>query len=348
MNSSSFAAWGLLFVIGYISVLLMLWISIKHFGKNKPGWCPNRTSYTKAVVDPEMIRKNQFGFAERHAMKYFSMRTVYPASLHPPQKKMEVSYMGPMAYNKPILYIIASLHTTTRNNDAPWQETPIIFCMIPHGVLPMGLMAYPLFSCLFNSRLCRWTTAPIVLKIPIISNIVKAGGIIAAQQKTILDALTKKEHNVGVILDGVAGMFNDSDDDKDERGFVMNRKGIVKIALKAGVTIVPVYQFGVTSLWTILVDPFGIMEALSVWLNVSIVPFYGRWGWPLGPPRRKPMLLAFGDPIFHPKMSSDELKGEAGERVVNDHHKKLVDGFQRLFDTHKRSYGWGEKKLQLV
>ena len=55
-------------------------------------------------------------------------------------------------------------------------------------------------------------------------------------------------------------------------------KGICKISLQTGCPIVPVYGFGHTTLWTVIADPFGILEKLSVYLNVSICPFYGRFG----------------------------------------------------------------------
>ena len=61
------------------------------------------------------------------------------------------------------------------------------------------------------------------------------------------------------------------------------------IALKVGgVQIVPVYGFGHSKLWTVLQDPFGIMERISVMANISVVAFLGRWGWPFGPARREP------------------------------------------------------------
>jgi hypothetical protein len=263
---------------------------------------------------------NQFGYCERHGLKYLSVKGVYPASLHP----------------------------VTAKESGGGGDRPIIFCMIPHGVLPLGLMAYPLFSKWFNHRICRWTTAPVVLRLPVISKIVKAAGFIAAEKTIIEETLSKKDQNVGVVLDGIAGMFNDSDDASDEIGYVMERKGIVKIALKTGATIVPVYQFGVTGLWTIVVDPFGVMERLSNWLNVSLVPFYGRWGWPLGPPRRRPMLLAFGEPILNDQLSSDELAGDVGKTIIYKQHQKLVAGFKTVFDTHKAAFGWGGKSLKLV
>ena len=61
--------------------------------------------------------------------------------------------------------------------------------------------------------------------------------------------------------------------------------GIVKIALRAGAPLVPVYGFGHTKLWTAIVDPFGLLERISLALDVSLVPFVGRWGWPIGPAR---------------------------------------------------------------
>lgn len=304
--------------LGYILSLLAMWIVVKRIGRQKPGWCQNRASYTKEARNVEKILENQFGYVERHLIKYFSLKSVYPASLHP---------SNPAAQN---------------------CGAPIIFCIIPHGVLPLGLMAYPVFSKWFNDRICRWTTAPVVLAMPFISQIVKAGGFIAAKKEVIEETLSKKDQNVGVVLDGIAGMFNDSDESSDERGHVMERKGIVKIALKTGATIIPVYQFGITSLWTIVVDPFGLLERVSCWLNISFVPFYGRWGWPLGPPRRRPLLLAFGEPLAHDQHTPEQLTGDAGRSLIDAHHKKLVAGFQTVFNTHKAAFGWGSKNLQLV
>ena len=159
----------------------------------------------------------------------------------------------------------------------------------------------------------------------------------------------KDDESVGVVLDGIAGMFNDGDHTQaTERGHVLSRKGIVKVALKAGVPIIPVYAFGATSLWSIFVDPFGMLEQLSIRLNVSIVPFFGRWGWPFGAPRRAPLLLAFGEPIAHPQTDFAKFDNEQGKQLIDRYHAKLVQGFCQVFDTHKVAYGWGDKSLELV
>ena len=218
---------------------------------------------------------------------------------------------------------------------------PIIFAIIPHGIAPLGITAYPAFSRLSGGALCRWTAAPVVLNIPLVGPMLRSIGYVAAKGTAISGAL-KQGSSVGIVLDGIAGMFQHGDA-RTEQGFVKQRKAIAAIALKAGCPIVPVYGFGHTSLWSVVTDPLGLLEGISVALNVSVCPFYGRWGWPLGAPRRAPLLVAFGEPI------------EAGAPVANPSkeevaamHARLLEGFTRTFEEHKGEYGWAERELKLV
>lgn len=127
-----------------------------------------------------------------------------------------------------------------------------------------------------------------------------------------------------------------------EKAWVMQRKPIVALALKAGVPIVPVYAFGHSLMWTVVADPFRLLERLSVALDVALCPFYGRWGWPVGPPRRVPILMALGEPIACP------LVEKPSRQLVDEYHAKMVAGFKSVFDTHKEAYGWAGKELHFV
>merc|ERR1712216_417298 len=131
-------------------------------------------------------------------------------------------------------------------------------------------------------------------------------------------------------------------DSRVEKAWLLKRRGIVKIALKAGVPLVPVYGFGHSSLWTVVVDPFGFLQWLSIKLDTSIVPFYGRFFWPIGPPRRTAVLVAMGDPIKCPQIA------EPTQAQIDEYHQKLLDGYTKCFDTHKAAYGWPDKKLKFV
>jgi len=57
------------------------------------------------------------------------------------------------------------------------------------------------------------------------------------------------------------GMFHHrSSRHENEVGVILDRKGICKIALKVNVAIVPVYAFGHTDIYDIVVDPVGILQ----------------------------------------------------------------------------------------
>jgi len=269
-------------------------------------------------VDPNDVARSQYFFTERNITKYCSLSYVWPDTLH-----------------RPVL--------TDRGG-------PVLFCVIPHGLAPLGIVGYPFFSKVWNSRLCSWTTVPFVLGLPIIGNYMRSMGYVAAKSRPILEAL--KTRNVGVVLDGIDGMFRTNGSDH-EVAAILDRKGICKIALRANATIVPVYGFGHTEFYDVVVDPFGILEFLSARLHVSLTPFFGRWGWFMGPPKREvPLTMCLGDPIFPPTDASGNTDGTITQEQIDDHHSKLLDGFTRIFETHKKAY-YGEdvgakKKLVFV
>lgn len=252
------------------------------------------------------VRENHFIFTERHSTKYLQMNFVWPKSMQRPAM----------------------------------QDTPLIFCVVPHGVAPLGAAAYPLWDRLWNDKTCHWTAAPAVLKLPIVGDFMRKLGCIPAKARNIHETLTKKEENVGIILDGIAGMFQTHHN--EETAYLKSRKGVIKIALRAGATIVPVYGFGHTSLYTVMVDPFGILEKLSNWSGVSLTPFFGRFSWFLGPPRKIPVTVCLGEPVRCPLME------DPAQDQVDAYHTKMLDSFQELFDKHKHAYGWPDRQLKFV
>merc|ERR1712190_370769 len=113
-------------------------------------------------------RSAQYIFTERHIQKYNSIKWVWPKSLQPPS--------------------------------LPEAK---IFCTIPHGLAPVGIVAYPGWSKVFGDRLNRPTAAAAVLKLPVISYFLKKIGYVEAASATIKKTILKGE-NVGIVLDGIA------------------------------------------------------------------------------------------------------------------------------------------------
>jgi len=296
-------------------------------------------------LDPKDHYHSQYLFTERNVTKYCSMSFVWPKSLQRP-----------------------ALTSTESNNGNANNDRPVIYCLIPHGLAPYGVVGYPYFSKVWNSKLCSWTCAPMLMNIPMVGYYLRAIGYVPAKSKFIMDALTKKDRNVGIVLDGIDGMFQSKQGNKhNEVGAILDRRGICKIALKANVAIVPVYGFGHTDIYDVVVDPFGILRYLSAKLGISLSPFFGRWGWFMGPPKRDvPVTLCLGDPIYPPSPAANPSDNGGGDALtltstsasnitqeqIDEHHSKLLDGFTRVFETHKRGY-YGEdigakKKLVFV
>lgn len=64
----------------------------------------------------------------------------------------------------------------------------------------------PFFGKMWSRPGCfSWVAAPALFNIPIISGILKRANVMPAKAKNIRDALSKKSHSVGIVLDGVAG-----------------------------------------------------------------------------------------------------------------------------------------------
>lgn len=269
----------------------------------------------------EKIRRAQYLWTERNTTKYLSMSYVWPSDL-----KQQLSTTTTTASDG-----------GSGNNNTNGQKN-VIFCVIPHGLAPYGIVGYPVWSKLWNSFTCRWTCAPVILTLPIIGKFMSKIGYIPAKSKNILQVLQTGTNNVGIILDGIDGMFKNTDpNSRKEVGGVLARKGIIKIALKSGTPIIPVYSFGHISMYTIWVDKFGILQALSSSLGVSLTPFFGRWGWPLGPPHRQVVTSCLGSPIMVP------LVDDPTQTQIDEYHQMLLDGFQRTFNEHKVGF-YGKAK----
>mmetsp|Transcript_8210 Transcript_8210/g.20211 ORF Transcript_8210/g.20211 Transcript_8210/m.20211 type:complete len:408 (-) Transcript_8210:852-2075(-) len=297
----SWAKYLAIFVAAYHGILFSIW---------RIFFVPKFAQHNG--LDPKDPYRSQYFFSERNVTKYCSTTYVWPASLQRP------SLM------------------TGQNKDRP-----VIYCVIPHGLAPLGISGYPYFSKVWNSKLCSWTCAPFLLTLPVLGHYFNVFGYIPAKSKHILETLTKKDRNVGIVLDGIDGMFHSNG--KDETGAILGRKGICKIALKANVAIVPVYGFGNTKIYHVLVDPFGILQFLSAKLQMSLTPFVGRWGWFMGPPYREvPISMCLGDPIYPPENTNNSNGSSITQEEIDAHHQKLLDGFTKVFETHKTGY-YGEK-----
>ena len=85
------------------------------------------------------------------------------------------------------------------------------------------------------------------------------------------------------------------------------------------------------------------MEYLSIKFDTSIVPFFGIYGWFLGPPSRNvPITMCLGNPIVCPQID------EPTQQDIDTYHSMMLQSYTELFEQHKTAYGWNHKHIKFV
>lgn len=138
---------------------------------------------------------------------------------------------------------------------------------------------------------------------------------------------------LAVAPGGIAEMFEGypKPGTHPDEEYALVGKGFIKMAIRHGIPVVPIYCFGSTKLLRRVQLPF--LEEVSRILRISICLFYGIFGLPI--PFRQRLMYVVGQPI------------EPGPDV-DDMYRKFCDELVRLFDRHKESYGWDHKHLKLL
>lgn len=127
------------------------------------------------------------------------------------------------------------------------------------------------------------------------------------------------------------------------------RRGFVKIAMKAGGSIVPVISFGETNVFDQPANPPGsrmrrLQEFTKKYTGVSLIFFNGRgfFQYNYGMiPTRNPITQVVGEPIHltkNPEPTNDE---------INVIHMQFCKALQDLFEAHKAKYIENSKDIHL-
>lgn len=202
----------------------------------------------------------------------------------------------------------------------------IIFPTVPHGVLSYGSLCagggpylHPRLSMIPSA------VAGAVLASPIIKHVMGIWGLIDASSPSLVKHLAKGGLEGSFILypGGIAELFLCSEE--EERLFLKSRKGFIKLALREGADIVPIYCFGNTTVLTIPKNKFLAEQSRK--FQASLTIFWGKWGTPI--PRDKKCIYVRGAPLGLPV-----IKNPTDEDVDKWHGKYLAEVL-RLFDTYK-------------
>ncbi|CAL8082066.1 unnamed protein product [Orchesella dallaii] len=128
------------------------------------------------------------------------------------------------------------------------------------------------------------------------------------------------------------------------------RKGFIKIALRHGASLVPIFSFGETDIYDQVANPEGsllrrIQNKLQTVLGLAPCVFKGRgifqYTWGLVPQRR-PITTVVGSPIHLDKVENPT------QEEIDVIHKKYVDSLIQLFYTHREKYADATAELTVL
>ena len=120
-----------------------------------------------------------------------------------------------------------------------------------------------------------------------------------------------------------------------DRVFIKKRYGFVRLCLKYGVAIRPVYAFGEGHLFSNVQGCWKQRLALNRF-GLPTILVWGRWFFPLLPKKKK-LHIVVGRTIILPKIDNPS------KEEVLQWHEKYISELKRLYDEHKETAYGSEK-----
>ncbi|KAK0402772.1 hypothetical protein QR680_016521 [Steinernema hermaphroditum] len=225
----------------------------------------------------------------------------------------------------------------------------------PHGILSLGLFGSFAtegtgFSATFPGITPYLATINLNFWIPLRRELIMASGVISASKESISHVLSDKKggNAVAIVLGGAEEALDANPENFDLT--LKSRKGFVKLALKHGAHLVPVYNFGENSAFAQITSERGtllrkVQSGFKKLAGFSPPLFHGRgiFNYRFGLlPFRVPINTVVGAPI------PVERVEEPTQEQIDELHQKYCDALTKLFDDYKTKYDQADAKLNIV
>uniref|UniRef100_A0A7E4UU76 Acyltransferase n=1 Tax=Panagrellus redivivus TaxID=6233 RepID=A0A7E4UU76_PANRE len=228
--------------------------------------------------------------------------------------------------------------------ELPADKNYVIACH-PHGVIGVGtLLSFASNSTGFHTKtkhlVTRLVTLPINFYIPIHRDLMIQMGVIASDAAAIEHCLNESPSGRAVVI--VPGGAEESLDSHhyNYELTLKERKGFVRLAIKNGASLVPVYNFGENKTYHQLANPRGstlrrVQSSVKKLTGLApCTPYgYGIFNNKFGIiPIQTKITTVVGAPI-PTKKSPNPTTAE-----INEVHATYIDALTNLFEEHKLKY----------
>lgn len=207
-----------------------------------------------------------------------------------------------------------------------------IFCVHPHGVFPFVSVCAAIVTVCERDGLgdglfdIPTAAASVIRYLPILKDIIGVFGMTDASSRALSARLARRGGSAVLYVGGMVEIFKSTDE--REAVFLRQRKGFIKVALRAGADVIPIYSFGNST--ALSVFRWRPLVELSRKLGVSTTFFWGRWGLPF--PKRIKLVYARGRPLGLPHIPDPTAAD------VDKYHALYCDRLVGLFDAYKKHH----------
>ncbi len=148
-----------------------------------------------------------------------------------------------------------------------------------------------------------------------------------------------------LVVGGATEVYNRAPDEIEL--YLTKRKGFIKLALRHGRDLVPVFSFGEAFIYDQVANPVGsaLRKFQDLYEKLFAYPLpiiYGRglFQYHVGfIPYRKPITVVVGKPVNVPKIEFPTVED------INEYHDKYVAALKDLYDEYNPVYGDPQVKL---
>nr|XP_031861443.1 uncharacterized protein CI109_003047 [Kwoniella shandongensis]KAA5528515.1 hypothetical protein CI109_003047 [Kwoniella shandongensis] len=234
-------------------------------------------------------------------------------------------------------------------------DRPYLFGYHPHGIIGMGAFATfategTHFSEYFPGIKPHLLTLESNFKIPFYRELIMIHGVGSVAKKSCANVLAQGPGSaITIVIGGAAESLSAHPGTADLT--LKKRFGFVKMAIKAGADLVPVFSFGENDIYEQMANAKGswvykIQRKFQKVFGFTLPLFYGRglFNYNYGlMPFRHPIVSVIGTPIHTTRDS------HPSEEYIQEVQRQYIDELMRIWDKYKDLYAKGRtRELTLV
>ncbi|EIM22283.1 diacylglycerol acyltransferase [Wallemia mellicola CBS 633.66] len=235
------------------------------------------------------------------------------------------------------------------------SDKAYVFGYHPHGIIGMGALANFAtnatgFSSLFPNINPHLLTLTANFQVPFYRDLLQSMGICSVTKRSCERILRKGPGNaITIVVGGAAESLNAHPGTSDL--ILKKRLGFIKIAIREGANLVPVFSFGENDIYQQLATEDGstihkLQKTFQKIFGFTLPLFHGRgiFNYNLGlMPYRHPIVSVVGKAI------EVEQTSNPSQEMLEDVQSRYIDELMRIWDKYKDIYAANRtRELTLV